>query len=311
MTFRRKLTRPIKSRLRSMAGRLRIRLAGSAKARTNMRRFLKTFGGMFAYAAFVEPRWIETTQVEIQIRDLPHSLDGYRIAHLTDVHFSFAAGIEFIRRVVDITNTLDADMVALTGDFIAKRAVNLHRCLSLLGDIKAPDGLWATRGNHDHKASLEDMRLACREADINFLENSHVVLRPARARGEGSSSYKESIVVAGVGDLWMGPCSPGLALQGAPTDRPTVLLSHNPQAVELLSPSHRVDIALSGHTHGGQFRPWGRTLSVLSDGSTRFASGLIETTHTRVYVSRGVGNSAFHIRWNCRPEIALITLVRA
>lgn len=143
-----------------------------------------------------------------------------------------------------------------------------------------------------------------------------MVLRPARCRVANGDfrSHGEAcqpIVLAGVGDLWEGHCSPGLALRGANAGLPTILLSHNPQAAELLVEGQRVDLMLSGHTHGGQIRLLGRSFKAFSDGSPKYISGLIETPRTRVYVSRGVGTSALRLRWNCRPEIALIRLVRS
>ncbi len=274
---------------------------------------MKALGGGIGYGVLVEPRLIETTNVQIPVRDLPPALDGYRIALLSDIHYSFRGGRDFLRSIVRKTNALDADMVALPGDFIARKTRHLSRCFSILSDLRAPDGCWVTRGNHDYRVPLPDMHAACREAGFHFLENDHRTVRPARRRLQsrlnGASAGGESLVVAGVGDLWEGECAPGRALHGAPASKPTVLLSHNPHCAELLLDGQRVDAILSGHTHGGQVRPLGRQLAVFSDGSAKYVSGLVETPQTRVYISRGVGTSAFHFRWNCRPEIALIQLV--
>lgn len=300
-------SRAIRQTAYRLAARLRFGLGGKPALRRHAQHILKAVGAGVAYAAVVEPALLETTQIEIPVRGLPRSLDGYTILHLTDLHYNVTAGVSFLRRVVQKSNALDADMVALTGDFIAKNPRNLDRCFSLLSDLRAPDGCWVVRGNHDYKASLKDMQRACRDAGMRLLENEHAIIRPHRTRATGAPA--EALTIAGVGDIWEGLCLPGRALQGAPPDNPTVLLSHNPQVVKVLPPSSRVDLVLSGHTHGGQVRPLGRPLRFLSDGSTQFVSGLVPHEAAPVYISRGVGTSSLRLRWNCRPEIVLVRLV--
>ncbi|NJL22591.1 MAG: alpha/beta fold hydrolase, partial [Leptolyngbyaceae cyanobacterium SM1_3_5] len=73
--------------------------------------------------------------------------------------------------------------LALTGDFITHKSANMHRCLSLLSDLAAPDGCWVVRGNHDYPVSLKEMRALCRDYGFRLLENEHVVVRPSRLRG--------------------------------------------------------------------------------------------------------------------------------
>ncbi len=312
MGIGRRISRAIRREGYGRVAGLRVRLSGSRRARRNMGRVLKTFGGGVAYGTLVEPRWLETTLVEVSIADLPPALDGYRIAHLTDIHYSMTAGRNFLARVVEKTNALDPDLVALTGDFIAKNPKNLHRCMSLLSDLRASDGLWASRGNHDYHASIEQFRGACLEAGIRLLENQHAIIRPTRRHWNGEEmrlpDVEDGFVLAGVGDMWEGECSPGKALHGVKPERPIILMSHNPQCAELISESQGIDLILSGHTHGGQIRPLGKVLPIFTDGSTKYASGLVESEHTVVYISRGVGTSSLYFRWNCRPEIALITL---
>ena len=104
------------------------------------------------------------------------------------------------------------------------------------------------------------------------------------------------------------PCLPGEVLRGADPALPTVMLSHNPAAVRILPDAARVDLLLCGHTHGGQVRPFHREVPLLAGGESRHVSGLGQHGGTSVYVSRGVGTSAMHFRWNCRPEITLIVL---
>lgn len=306
--------KPFRSHARRIVAHWRFLAGGNHKARQRVTGALKTLGGGVAYGAFVEPYFVQTTQIEFVVPDLPFSMDGYRIAHLTDVHFNLLGGKSFLQRIVEKTNSLDPDMVVLTGDFITHNAKNLNKCMAILGELKAPDGLWAVRGNHDHRASKEHFSQACESHGINFIENEHYPIFPERLRRHSSHEVTDEfgsppqLILAGVGDLWMGDCHPGSALEGADPSLPTILLSHHGQCANLLTSNQRVDLILSGHTHGGQIQACGKSSPIFTSGSNEFVSGMISTQHTHVYISRGVGTSAFRFRWNCRPEIALIQL---
>lgn len=298
---------------RVIEGGLRWRVAGKPQLRLNAARAMKGLGAGIGYAVFVEPRWIEATHVEVSIPGLAPALDGYRIAHVTDVHHNVVSGRGFIERAVAQTNALDADLVALTGDFVTHNAARLEPCLAMLSRLRAPDGLFVVRGNHDHLATEHEFREACARAGMRLLENEHVVVRPARARVRRASEHNGGapageLVVAGVGDLWKGVCAPARALEGAPDGPPRLLLAHNPMTAELVEPRLKVILQLSGHTHGGQIRPFKRPVQAFGGGAGKYMAGMAEGPGCLVYTSRGVGASAFHARWNCRPEIALVTL---
>ncbi len=298
------------SRWRAGARHLRssatTRVAGRPRLRKNAVRALKSLGGAIGYAAFVEPYWISLTHVDVPVPGLSPELDGYRIVHLTDIHHNLVSGPAFLESVVRTANSLDGDLVALTGDFVTHNPRRMPQCFRILSGLRAPDGIFATRGNHDYGLPLDRMSRIARRAGVRLLENEHETVSASRHRIAGGGDAR--IVVAGVGDLWEGHPNPSLALMGAPSDGVRVLLSHNPQVAEIVAPWHRVAIQLSGHTHGGQVRPFHRPLRMLSDGTAKYASGLVEAPATRVYVSRGVGTSALRLRWNCRPEIALVVL---
>ena len=295
------------------AMRARVKVAGMPDVRRSLSTVMKGMGAGIGYGMFIEPRWIERTQIEIAVPNLPAELDGYRIVHLTDIHFNFVSGEMFLSRVIESTNHLDPDLIALTGDFITHDAERMGPCLDQLAGLRAPDGLWAVRGNHDAKVPLRTTERLMNKAGINLLENRFESIRTGRERSRErrACGASPSMTIAGVGDLWTGPCHPGTALEGSDPTNTTVMLSHNPAAVRLLPQGRRVDLMLSGHTHGGQVRPFHYDLPMLSGGERTLVSGLKEYEGTSVYVSRGVGTSALHFRWNCRPEIALLILRRA
>lgn len=314
MSLPERFSKPLRERARHLAARMRFRYGGNPVARKRASAALKALGGGIAYGALVEPSLLQTTQIEIPIPDLPPSLDGLRIAHLTDLHYNFAAGRAFLERVVAMTNALDPDLVALTGDFITHKPDNLEKCLAVLDGLHAPDGRWVVRGNHDYRVPMGRFASACEQYGFHVIENRHVLVRPARARVDGKVQHESvnqpAIVLAGVGDMWEGECLPGRALEGAHTELPTILLSHHAEVADILGSRHRVDLVLSGHTHGGQIRAGNKNIPMFANGSKKYVSGLIQTDQTIVYISRGVGTSALRFRWNCRPEIALIVLHR-
>lgn len=128
---------------------------------------------------------------------------------------------------------------------------------------------------------------------------------------EGVESSPPCLCVSGVGDLWEGEVDLNRALIGAPHGVFRLLLSHNPEVAHLLTPRDAVDLVLAGHTHGGQAWVFDRPLMTGSAHQARYLRGLVQSPSTYVYVSRGVGTSAFHFRWNCRPEVVLVRLRRA
>jgi predicted MPP superfamily phosphohydrolase len=287
----------------------RVRTAGRQGLRDGIHTAMKLGTAGIAYGALVEPRLVQVTQVDIGIRGLPSTLDGYRVLHLTDIHFNWIQGEGFLRRVVERSNALDADMVALTGDFITHNPRRMERCLDILSGLRAPDGLWAVRGNHDAPLGEHRTRAMMERRGIRLLENEHDHVEPRRHRLHAPRCGRaHRLVVGGVGDLWTGECSPGRALASADQTAPTLLLSHNPQAATIVPTDVRVDLMLSGHTHGGQVRVFNRPVPLFAGGESVYVSGLAQSRGMKVYVSRGVGTSALQFRWNCRPEIALLVL---
>jgi len=296
---------------RGLWSRAQVHVAGKPRLRRRATSLMKGLGAGIGYATLVEPMWREITQVHIPVPGLHPDLDGYTIVHLTDIHHNRVAGRRYLERIVAETNLLDGDMVALTGDFITHDAFRMESCLDVLAGLRAPDGLFATRGNHDVGVPTDRMRKMCDERGIVLLDNEHRVILPGRARCKWvDADYRRelSLTIAGVEDLWTGHARPGRALAGSPAGVPRVLLSHNPAVAELLTPCMGVGLQLSGHTHGGQVRPFRRSIRAFTDGTNRYVSGLVNAPHTRVYISRGVGSSALRVRWNCRPEIARIVL---
>ena len=254
-----------------------------------------------AYGGLVEAWAYEVTETVIRIRDLPERFEGFRIAQVSDVHHGRLVSLEEVRRVVQLANGTRADMVALTGDYTTDLPKFVEPCAEVLSELKAPEGVWAVLGNHDHRTDGPLTRQALRRRGIEVLTNENTELR----RGP------EVLQLAGVDDWGWGKADFARALRGVDTARPSLMLSHEPMALDV--PETRgVSLILSGHTHGGQV-----TLPVVGAPAAwvwkhlKYLRGKYESEGTQLYVSRGTGVIGLPVRLGAPPEVAVIRLQRA
>lgn len=263
---------------------------------------LVTVSSASFYASVIEPFNYELTETDIALRDLPESFDGFRIAHLTDVHHSRLVSIGEVRRVVEMANRARPDMIVLTGDYTTSRRSYIEPCAESLGSLEAPEGVWAVLGNHDHHTDPELTSRALNARRINVLSNANALIR------RGADSFQ----LAGVDDWGWGAANFSRALHGLDGARPTILLSHEPRVFDM-EEARGVSLILSGHTHGGQvcLPVIGAPARFIMPGELRYLRGLYERDGSQLYVSRGTGVIGLPVRIGARPEVAVIRLKRA
>ncbi len=239
------------------------------------------------------------TRREITLTGLPRAFDGYRVALLSDFHHSWWISSAYIRHLVKRTNTLGADLVALTGDFVHRGKQWVPGCAAALAGLRAPDGVVAVLGNHDHYQNAAPvMREGLQRAGITDLTNRGITLQ------RGGQIFH----VAGTGDYWREKQHLHQALAQARVPKSVLLLQHNPDYVEKIN-DDRVGLVLSGHTHGGQcVIPWLGAPILPSRYGQKYASGLCQGPVAQVFVTTGVGAAFPPVRFCCPPEIALLTL---
>lgn len=273
------------------------------------RTFLKAgllFGGMALTEGFlIEPRGFAVERTTVPMMGLPASLDGLTICQVTDIHFGPAVGSAYIKKVIETANSLKPDLIALTGDYIEGEKRHVGPVVRLLKDLKARVGVVTILGNHDHyagKGYTEDLLVS---NGFKPLQNSHTMI----------GSGKGALCIAGVRDYLEDRPDAKEALKGVPVEVPRILLSHHPDYSEELPTDERVDLVVSGHTHGGQVRLLNSFAPILpSRYGQKYSGGLVALNRkegTRVYVSRGIGMSIIPVRFNCPPELTLITLKAA
>jgi uncharacterized protein len=249
-----------------------------------------------AVQAFDGPNIYEVT---IPLPDLPEAFDGFRIVQITDLHVGPTIKKAYTEHVVKMANQLDADIVALTGDFIDGFVSQLKEDVAPLRHLKSKHGLFYVTGNHEYMWGADEWIEEFRQLGARVLMNEHVILEKSG----------QKVVLAGVTDFSaehlfpLHASNPQKSLEGAPLEATKILLAHQPKSYEKAEQAG-FDLQLSGHTHGGQFFPF----SLLVAAVQRYYKGLNKHKNMWIYVSRGTGYWGPPLRFGVPTEITLIKL---
>ena len=252
------------------------------------------------YARWIEPHWLRITRLKVPLPNLPPAFDGYRIVQLSDIHLGVPLTQRHLLPVIQAANRERPDLFVMTGDLATARRNETDAAAGILARLDAPDGAWAILGNHDYAPGPRHIEALLNAADIRLLVNDHHMLQ----RGS------DRLALAGIDDAMRGMPNLCAALTGVPDQVPVILLAHEPDFAYTAAGDSRVALQLSGHTHGGQVRLPGLGALILPRLGHAFPVGLHRVHHLTLYVTTGVGTGYFALRFNCRPEIAVITLVR-
>jgi predicted MPP superfamily phosphohydrolase len=242
---------------------------------------------------------LKTSRVEVPIEGLGRELDGFTIAHLTDLHRGVYISAAFLDKAVAAANAARPDLVVLTGDYITRSTEFMRSCAESLRELEAPYGRLAVLGNHDYWTNAAEVTRELEEtAGLQVLKNRPILIFSGAA----------ALAIAGLDDPVTLNHDFDAALHGIAADIPVVLLAHMPDIIE--EAAHRkVALLLAGHTHGGQIVIPGFGAPVPNSRyGRRYVAGLNRFEGTAVYTNRGVGMAVLPVRFNCPPEVALITL---
>lgn len=249
-----------------------------------------------ARAALTEPFRLTVEHHQIRLRRLPRELDGFRIVQLSDLHHSPFTSRQQIERAIETANSLQPDIVALTGDYVSKEREYAAPCAELLGALSPKHGVYGVLGNHDHWTDAALITDLFRAEGITMLVNQGM-----RFEKNGAAFW-----LAGVDDTMVGLEDLPLALAGSSEHEFKLLLAHNPIILRKAARAG-VDLVLSGHTHGGQ-------VSLRSEHNAsgrprrRLLKGLARQGETQIYVTRGLGTVVLPVRFGCPPEVSLLEL---
>lgn len=265
-------------------------------------------GALAVDGVVFEPNRPQVVRVEMALPRWPARLDGFTIALLSDFHYDPHFSIHPLKAAISMVHTLRPDLIALTGDFVsmnmlsttdAAAAALAEPCAELLGQLKAPFGLWAVLGNHDFFSDPVRVTSALQAQGIPVLDNQSVPIERDGAR----------FWLSGVGDVLGGRARLETALQSLPTGEATILLAHEPDYADHVA-RYPVDLQLSGHTHGGQVRLPFLPPLYLPEMAKKYVAGLYKIGPLTLYTNRGLGTIGIPVRLNCPPEVTLLTMRR-
>ena len=271
---------------------------------------LSAIGGASALgtdAFLIEPNRPQIVRKEIKLRRWPSRLEGFTIALLSDFHYDPCFSVHPIWSSVDMVNDLHPELIGLAGDFVsvplvgdpANGAEGAEPCAELLGKLKAPHGVWAVLGNHDVFSNPGRVMNALKAQGIQILSNHSIPIEKDGGR----------FWLGGVDDVMGGSADLSATLSKIPTREATVLLAHEPDYADYVS-RYPVDLQLSGHSHGGQVRLPLIPPLFLPDLAKKYVWGLFNVGPLTLYTTAGIGTVRLPVRFNCPPEITLISLRR-
>lgn len=250
---------------------------------------------------------LELNTYTISSRGLPDAFDGYRIAQVSDLHNAeFGGGNQ---RLLDMLREAEPDMIAITGDLIDSRKTNIAVALAFAEEAVRIAPCYYVSGNHEARVpEYRELKAGLEAAGVTVLDDARVEIEISG----------KSITIIGVNDPSF--LADYLTSDAAVMDRKlselssedasfTILLSHRPELFDTYA-AHDMDLVLTGHAHGGQFRlPLIGGLIAPNQGLfPKYDDGLYSEGNTNMIVSRGLGNSIIPFRFNNRPEVVLIEL---
>ncbi|MBD0314288.1 MAG: metallophosphoesterase [Microcoleus sp. T3-bin5] len=259
----------------------------------------------------------------IPIANLPANLSGTKIVQLTDFHYDGVRLSEWLlQEAIAAANEAEPDLIFLTGDFITYDPAPIYSLVQRLKNLQSRAGIYAVLGNHDHywPGAKREVANALNSVGIRVLYN------------EAIYPLGSQLALVGLADFWSGDFAPKPVMALINPAIPRIVLSHNPDTAEKLQ-NWRIDLQLSGHTHGGQIvipgigplfawvrkigyfipKPIRKFIPLVSGGNRvvthwEWASGLHSVGSNLLYVNRGLGTYEPG-RLFCPPEVTVITLV--
>ena len=289
---------------------LHIRIGGRHFAVTGRNPLKALFGDAMAllghlplitlHSRYIAPCSLHLETVRVGLPTVTPALAGLRVGFITDIHHEPGRPIALLERAVRLLREETPDLILLGGDYVNTWARGFDRPLALLAKLRAPLGVYGVLGNHDYWAGGDFLAARLASIGVTMLRNE---ARRLRAPGGGH------FWIVGVDSAVRRHDDLEGALQNIPAADFRLLLAHEPEVADMvMRRGLRVDLQLSGHSHGGQVvLPW-IGAPMLPRLGRRYIRGLY--TAPPIYTSRGLGAVPPYLRFNSPPEVTVITLAR-
>ncbi|BCL39448.1 metallophosphoesterase [Nostoc sp. MS1] len=266
---------------------------------------------------------LSVDKITVKIAGLSPSLRGLKLVQLSDFHYDgLRLSEEMLEEAIAATNEAEPDLIVLTGDYVTDDPTPIHQLALRLKYLQSRNGIYAVLGNHDihHSHSQAEVTTAFTSIGVHVLWN------------EIAYPFGQELPIVGLADYWSKEFQPASVMDKLDSTTPRIVLSHNPDTAKILE-QWRVDLQLSGHTHGGhivlpglgpvvyhykkllkkapkKLRRWVPLL--LGDCSKvvrywEWAQGFHQVANNQLYVNRGLGTYRPG-RLFCPPEVTVITL---
>jgi predicted MPP superfamily phosphohydrolase len=256
------------------------------------------------YTWRIEPHWLQIVERDLPVAHLPSSLEGARVAQLSDLHIGPQVDDDYLLETFDRVRAIAPEIVVYTGDFTSKANEDLEHARRMFPALPLGSrGTLGILGNHDYGpfwslASLADeLSALARTAGVEILKNE--------------TREVDGLQIIGMGELWAGQFKPRKALATADLTRAAIALSHNPDTADNPRWDNYSSWILAGHTHGGQCKPPFLPPPLLPVKNRRYTSGEFDLPGgRRMYINRGIGH-LLRVRINARPEVTIFQLTKA
>lgn len=239
---------------------------------------------------------MEVNEITVKSEDLPLEFNGTRIAVIGDLHYGEFCSEDEVEDAVELANSQNPDLIVLVGDYVTDNIDDLDKCFDILSNLYAPLGVYAIAGNHD---PFKETKQHILDSGMYNINNHYFTLK------KGSST----IYIGGSSNPRIyAPFVNNGTYHVVDKDDFVILSYHNPNYFPKLNNSN-VDLALSGHTHGGQINLFGYSPMVAyAVNEKQYLSGLFEENGSKLIVTNGIGESKIPLRIMARPQVTIVTL---
>ncbi len=263
--------------------------------------------GILLYGSFIEPNWLKTNEIKIVNNDITDEMDGFKVVHISDIHYGTTVNNRLLKKIVDEINLIKPDILVFTGDLfdnsVTLKDNDIKDIIDNLKNIKTNYGKYAIKGDMDNKEQWDNIINESEFESIN--DTSKLIFNgtniPIMLSGISSNSdvtdivEKNRTITSFIEGLEIKPCY-------------SILIMHEPDYIDTIDSSN-YNLILAGHSLGGIYIPFAG-IKALPSYATKYYSGEYNISDSILYVSTGVGTNKTKFRFMNRPSINFYRIVK-